>query len=61
MFEEDQRLFLAQDFVEGKTYREILDDRKRRGFVFSEQEVTQLMQQVLPVLSYLHGDRKSVV
>ena len=55
MFEEDQRFFLAQDFVEGKTYREILDDRKRRGFVFSEQEVTQLMQQVLPVLSYLHG------
>lgn len=54
MFEEDQRLFLAQDFVEGKTYREILDDRKSRGFVFSEQEIVQLMQQVLPVLSYLH-------
>jgi serine/threonine protein kinase len=55
MFEEDQRLFLAQDFVEGKTYRDLLDDRKARGFVFSETEVVQLMQQVLPVLSYLHG------
>ncbi len=55
MFEEDQRLFLAQDFVEGKTYRELLDERKNRGFVFSEAEVVQLMQQVLPVLSYLHG------
>jgi serine/threonine protein kinase len=55
MFEEDQRLFLAQDFVEGKTYRDLLDERKGRGFVFSEQEVVQLMQQVLPVLSYLHG------
>ncbi len=55
MFEEDQRLFLAQDFVEGKTYRDLLDERKSRGFVFSEQEVLQLMQQVLPVLSYLHG------
>ena len=41
--------------MEGKTYREILDDRKRRGFVFSEQEVTQLMQQGLPVLAYLQG------
>jgi serine/threonine protein kinase len=55
MFEEDQRLFLAQDFVEGKTYRDLLDDRKARGFVFSEPEIVQLMQQVLPVLSYLHG------
>lgn len=55
MFEEDQRFFLAQDFVEGKTYRDLLDERKSRGFVFSEQEVVQLMQQVLPVLSYLHG------
>jgi serine/threonine protein kinase len=55
MFEEDQRLFLAQDFVEGKTYREMLDDRKSRGFVFSEKEIIDLMQKVLPVLSYLHG------
>jgi serine/threonine protein kinase len=55
IFEEDQRLFLAQDFVEGKTYRTLLDDRKARGFVFSEQEIVQLMNQLLPVLSYLHG------
>jgi serine/threonine protein kinase len=55
MFEEDHRLFLAQDFVEGKTYREILDDRKSRGFVFAEKEIIDLMQKVLPVLSYIHS------
>ena len=54
-FEEDHRLFLVQDFVEGKTYREILDDRKTRGFVFAEKEIVDLMQKILPVLTYLHG------
>ena len=54
-FEEDHRLFLVQDFVEGKTYREILDNRKTRGFVFAEKEVVDLMQKILPVLTYLHG------
>ena len=58
-FEEDHRLFLVQDFVEGKTYREILDDRKTRGFVFAEKEVVDLMQKILPVLTYLHG--KSII
>ncbi len=54
-FEEDQRFFLVQDYVEGKTYRAMLDDRKQQGFVFSESEITQLIKQVLPVLAYLHG------
>ena len=54
-FEEDHRLFLVQDFVEGKTYREILDNRKTRGFVFAEKEVVDLMQKILPILTYLHG------
>ena len=54
-FEEDHRLFLVQDFVEGKTYREILDDRKTSGFVFAEKEIVDLMQKILPILTYLHG------
>jgi serine/threonine-protein kinase len=54
-FEEDHRLFLVQDFVEGKTYREILDNRRTRGFVFAEKEVVDLMQKILPILTYLHG------
>lgn len=54
-FEQDQRLFLVQDYVEGKTYRDLLNDRKAQGYAFSETEVLQLMQQTLPVLAYLHS------
>lgn len=54
-FEQDQRLFLVQDYVAGKTYRTLLDERKTQGYVLAEGEVIQLMQQVLPVLAYLHG------
>lgn len=54
-FEQDQRFFIVQDYVEGQTYRTLLDERKSRGYVFSESEVTQLVKQVLPVLAYLHG------
>lgn len=49
------RLFLVQDYVEGKTYRDLLNQRKDQGYIFSEPEVRQLMQQVLPVLAYIHG------
>ncbi|KAM3090117.1 protein kinase domain-containing protein [Phormidesmis sp. 146-35] len=54
-FAQDQRFFLVQDYVEGKTYRALLDERKSQGFVFTENEVLQLVRQVLPVLSYIHG------
>jgi serine/threonine-protein kinase len=54
-FEQDQRFFIVQDYVEGKTYRTLLDERKSQGYVFSEPEVMQLLSQVLPVLSYIHG------
>lgn len=53
-FEQDQRLFLVQDYVEGKTYQTLLDERIARGQAFSEVEVLQLMQQLLPVLAHLH-------
>ncbi len=55
MFEESQRIFFVQDFVEGQTYRTILEERKGRGFVFSEKEIITLLKQMLPVLTYLHG------
>ncbi|MGI2906213.1 protein kinase domain-containing protein [Tolypothrix sp. VBCCA 56010] len=54
-FEEDQRLFLVQDYVAGKTYRAILDDRKAVGQSFTEAEVLQLMRSLLPVLEHIHG------
>jgi serine/threonine-protein kinase len=49
------RLFLIQDYVEGPTYQELLETRLNSGNRFSEPEVIQLLQQVLPVLEYLHS------
>lgn len=54
-FEENQRLFIVQDYVAGKTYRDLLNDRKEQGMVFSEAEGRQLLQQLLPVLAHLHA------
>ncbi|HEY9888172.1 MAG TPA: serine/threonine-protein kinase, partial [Candidatus Obscuribacterales bacterium] len=49
------RVFLVQDYVEGPTYQELLETRLQGGDRFSEGEVTQLLQQILPVLDYLHS------
>ncbi|PPS43184.1 serine/threonine-protein kinase [Chroococcidiopsis sp. TS-821] len=44
-------LFLAQDYIEGDTYYDLL---RSRGS-FSEAEVRQLLCKLLPVLSYIHA------
>ena len=49
------RLFLVQDYVEGPTYQELLETRLSAGNRFAESEVIRLLQQILPVLSYLHS------
>ena len=54
-FEEQERLFLVQDYVEGPTYHDILNQRKRQGQNFSEAEVRQFIQQMLPVLAHIHN------
>ena len=54
-FEYEQRLFLVQDYVEGQTYRKLLDQRRSQGYAFSEAEVKQLFLQLLPVLAYIHS------
>jgi len=54
-FEQDQRLFLVQDYVEGKTYQTLLNERQAAGQTFSEAEVLLLQQQLLPVLAHLHS------
>jgi len=54
-FEENQRLFLVQDYVEGKTYRAILNDRIAQGLAFTEAEAMQLLRQLLPVLAHIHA------
>jgi serine/threonine-protein kinase len=53
--EERERLFLVQDYVEGQTYRQLLESRRQQGACFSEPEIYQLLEQLLPVLQYLHS------
>ncbi len=54
-FEQDQRLFLVQDYVAGKTYRELLEERKATGNTFTEEEVLYIIRSLLPVLEHLHN------
>jgi serine/threonine protein kinase len=54
-FEQDQRLFLVQEYIAGKTYRTLLDERKTVNSVFTEQEVLHLIRSLLPVLEHIHG------
>ncbi len=48
-------LFLVQDYVEGETYRSLLEARIQQGKRFSEAEVIYLLLQILPVLDYIHA------
>jgi serine/threonine protein kinase len=54
-FEQDQRLFLVQDYVAGKTYRELLEERKALGNTFTEEETLYIIRSLLPVLEHLHN------
>ncbi|MBD2461426.1 protein kinase [Oscillatoria sp. FACHB-1407] len=53
-FEEKGRLFLVQEYVNGKTYAEILRERQQAGQVFSPAEIIQWLKDLLPVLTYIH-------
>ena len=53
-FGEDGRLFLVQEYVQGKSYWQQLCDRKQQNRTFNEAEILSLMRDILPVLSYIH-------
>jgi len=53
-FEQDGRLFLVQDYVKGKNYWTLLQERQVAGEAFTEAEIVKLLQQILPVLAHLH-------
>ena len=55
IFEENQRLFLVQDYIDGVTYRDLLNQRLAQGLTFSEAEVRQFLRQMLPVLAHIHS------
>ncbi len=55
-FEQGKRLFSVQDYVEGKTYYALLNERQQKGQTFSEAEVVQFLLHILPVLEHIHSN-----
>lgn len=53
-FAEGDRLFLVQEFIDGKTYAQLLRERQQQGQRFSEAEMIQWLIDLLNVLDYLH-------
>ncbi len=54
-FAEGERLFLVQDYVEGKTFLDLLNEQKTHGRSLTEPAVKQLLMSLLPVLAYIHS------
>jgi|GEM_PF-3026492 len=54
IFQHQKKLVLVEDYVEGQTYQELLNQYLQQGRTFSEAEILQMLRQLLPVLSYLH-------
>lgn len=54
-FIDQERLFIVQEYIEGKTYSQILREQlSQTGKPFSEAEVVQWLWDMLPVLDYIH-------
>ena len=53
--EENGKLFIVQEYIEGKTYTALLRERQQQGKSFSEAEVKHWLENLLPVLDYIHN------
>ncbi len=53
-FEGNGRLFLVQEFVNGKTFSALLKERQKNKQAFSEPEVIKWLIDILPILDYIH-------
>jgi serine/threonine protein kinase len=54
-FEEQKRLFLVQEYAEGKTVAKSLSDRLKNNQTFTEAEAVEFLNNMLPVLTHIHG------
>ncbi len=54
-FEEQKRLFLVQEYAEGKTVAKTLSDRLKNNQTFAEAEAVEFLQNMLPVLTHIHN------
>ncbi|MEC5029236.1 MAG: serine/threonine-protein kinase [Oscillatoria sp. PMC 1051.18] len=53
-FTEQGRLFIVQEYVDGKTYWQLLQERRQQNQLFSENEINQWLRNLLDVLNYIH-------
>jgi serine/threonine protein kinase len=56
-FEEQKRLFLVQEYAEGKTVAKTLSERLKNSTTFNEAEAVKFLQDMLPVLTHIHNMR----
>ncbi|MBP5976536.1 serine/threonine protein kinase [Brasilonema sp. CT11] len=55
---ENERLFIVQEYINGKNYAQILSERlHNKGRPFSETEVRAWLLDMLPVLEYIHDHK----
>ena len=54
--QDSECLFLVQDYIEGITYHQLLNQRSRDQQKFNEQEIAKLLINVLPILGYIHSE-----
>ncbi len=54
-FEEQKRLFLVQEYAEGKTVARTLSERLKNSKTFTEAEAVEFLLNMLPVLTHIHG------
>ena len=47
-------LLLVQDYIEGETYLDRLNQRLKQHKFFSEEEIVKLFYSLLPILDYIH-------
>ena len=53
-FEEKERLFLAQEYIQGKSYAVLVAEKQQKKRTFRESNVIRWLLELLPVLEYIH-------
>lgn len=54
VFEEGNRLFIVQEYINGKTYWNLLREKHQNSTTFTETEILEWLKDLLRVLAYLH-------
>jgi serine/threonine protein kinase len=54
-FEENERFYLVQEFIEGHALTAELPINRNPGYLWNESEVIQLLQDVLSILEFVHS------